>query len=579
MNGEILSILHIRNRLISSHSDGTIKVWDTGKRAPRLIQETREHSKAVTCLYVPPSCDKLYSGSLDKTIRVWSIKQEEIHCIRVHDVKEAVLVLTANASVACYSSQGNGVKVYNWSSVPKHVNFNRQVKCLALEGDKLYCGCSGYSIQEVDLRTYTSSTFYSGTKKLLGKQTIYSVQIHNGILFAGGSSVDGIAGKDLCQLVWTFSTRLITSLASDADGQKLFAATSEGKLKKKTYSIPTCLEFGLRRLMGSSNGGQCVSYVQISLMKRTCVIMRASDDLFGPEDESFRPYTGGKEKSCKNSLADWNSRDPARLLSLIIELRDAYKAYQRKRIEEIDDDRLKFEISTMLAREGIEMYMSSVLDKPEEVKFAVPLLDMDLNKLVAGSTWKHPQKIYLQVIFPVGKKYSTAPPPPRLKLVSSAELKALFSIEDFRLPPWVDGMCTAEYLLTLEEMLESQIKDAVSSVETRRKFIMALATHFGRPIEADPVFCRRATFLASAGVFTFLVHLSFSLQFPKYQPTLILQSSQHFNSQGVPIKSPNLTEYPWSPRWEPSEMADRISDFLADECLNFKKHCNQLNQQ
>lgn len=26
MNGEILSMIHIRNRLISSHSDGTIKV-------------------------------------------------------------------------------------------------------------------------------------------------------------------------------------------------------------------------------------------------------------------------------------------------------------------------------------------------------------------------------------------------------------------------------------------------------------------------------------------------------------------------------------------------------------------------
>ncbi|KAK6115202.1 hypothetical protein DH2020_007471 [Rehmannia glutinosa] len=147
MNGEILSMLHIRNRLISSHSDGTIKVWDTGKRVPRLIQEAREHSKAVTCLYVPPSLDKLYSGSLDKTIRVWSIKQEEIHCIQVHDVKEAVLVLTANASVACFSSQANGVKVYNWSGVPRNINFSKQVKCLMMDGDKLYCGCSGYAIQ------------------------------------------------------------------------------------------------------------------------------------------------------------------------------------------------------------------------------------------------------------------------------------------------------------------------------------------------------------------------------------------------------------------------------------------------
>ncbi|KAL3845328.1 hypothetical protein ACJIZ3_002731 [Penstemon smallii] len=283
MNGEILSMLHIGNRLISSHSDGTIKVWETGKRAPRLIQEAREHSKAVTCLYVPPSCDKLYTGSLDKTIRIWSIKQEEIHCVQVHDVKEAVLALTANTNVVCFSSQGSGVKVYNWSGAPKHVNFNKQVKCLALAGDKLYCGCSSYSIQEVDLRTNTTSTFYSGAKKLLGKQTIYSLEVQNGLLFAGGSSVDGTAGKvfklssktivgslstglDIQQMtvnndfiftatksgiieVWlkdkvtkiayikmgSGGNARTMCIASDTEGQKLFAGTPEGKLQ--TWSL------------------------------------------------------------------------------------------------------------------------------------------------------------------------------------------------------------------------------------------------------------------------------------------------------------------------------------------------------
>ncbi|KAL0351757.1 UNVERIFIED_CONTAM: hypothetical protein Scaly_1564400 [Sesamum calycinum] len=313
----------------------------------------------------------------------------------------------------------------------------------------------------------------------------------------------------------------------------------------------------------------CLDYIKWDVIYNAMYPLAAPDIIFGPEDESFHPVYGSNGKSRKSSLADWNSKDPARLLSLIIELRDAYIAYQRRRIEEVDDDRLKFEISTMLSREGIEMYMTSGADKPEEVKFAVPLLDMELNKLVAGSTWRHPQKIYLQVVFPVGKKQST-PPPPRLKLVSSAELKAIFSIEDFRLPPWLDGMCTAEYLPTLEEMLEAQIKDAVLSVETRRKFITALVPLFGRPIEADP-----PHFICSvlAGPF------SLSLQFPKHQPGLTLQSSQHFNSNGMPVKSPNLAEYPWSPRWEPSEMADRIFDFLTEECLNFKKYCNQLNQQ
>ncbi|KAG5543008.1 hypothetical protein RHGRI_015935 [Rhododendron griersonianum] len=284
-NGEVLCLLHVKGRIISSHSDGTIKVWDAGTRVPQLLQEVREHIKAVTCLYVSSSGDKMYSGSMDKTIRVWAIKQEAIHCFQIHDVKDAVLELTANSNFACFSTQGTGVKIYNWAGVPKHINFNRNVKSLAMTNTKLYCGCTGYSIQEVDLSTYTSTVFYAGAKKLLGKQNIHSLRIHNGLLFAGGSSVDGIAGKvfslstkatigslstalDIhCMAVnndfiftaskWGFIevwlkervTRFayikmpgggnarITSLASDSNGEMLFAGSSEGKIQVRTLAI------------------------------------------------------------------------------------------------------------------------------------------------------------------------------------------------------------------------------------------------------------------------------------------------------------------------------------------------------
>jgi hypothetical protein len=43
-------------------------------------------------------------------LQVWAIKPEEIHCIQVHDVKEAVYDLTANSNVACYVTHGTGVK-------------------------------------------------------------------------------------------------------------------------------------------------------------------------------------------------------------------------------------------------------------------------------------------------------------------------------------------------------------------------------------------------------------------------------------------------------------------------------------
>lgn len=341
-----------------------------------------------------------------------------------------------------------------------------------------------------------------------------------------------------------------------------------GILDRFTLAIPYCLDFLKWDIIYDSESP-----------------FSAPDVIFGAEDETFHPFLltggegGGYLKSPKNCLTDWNSKDPTRLLFLVQQLRDQYMSYQWARVGEVDDDRLKFEISTIFSREGIEMHLISGTEKPEEVKFAVPLMDMDINKKVPGCPWRHPQKIYLQVIYPVGKKYGPTPSAPRLKLISTPELKALFSIEDVKLPSWVDGMCMAEYLPHLEESLEKQVLEAISLIDIRRRFIEALALPFGRPLEADPVFCRRATVLAASGVFTFMVHLFIPTQFPRQQPVLMLQSSQHFNSQGVPIKSHHLTEYPWSPRWELLLMAERIFEFLVDEALNFKRYCNEAQLQ
>ncbi|KAF7817648.1 BRCA1-A complex subunit BRE [Senna tora] len=324
----------------------------------------------------------------------------------------------------------------------------------------------------------------------------------------------------------------------------------------------------------------CLEYIRWDVIYNVESPTAAPDVIFGPEDEDFHPFhmefAEGQLglKSSNKCLSDWNNKDPTRLLALIQYLRDQYVSYQRKRVGEVDDDRLKFEISTIFSREGIEMHMSSGAEKPEEVKFAVPLMDMNINDMVPGCPWRQTQKIFLQVIYPVGRKYMSAPSAPRLKLVSTPELKDLFSIEDVKLPAWLDGMCLAEYLPHLEESLVKQVKEAVSLIDIRRNFIEALACQFGRPLEADPVFCRKATVLSASGVFTFLVHFLIPTQFPKQQPSLLLQSSQHFNSQRAPIKSRPLNDYPWSPRWETSLMAERIFEFLAEEALNFKRQLN-----
>lgn len=40
---------------------------------------------------------------------------------------------------------------------------------------------------------------------------------------------------------------------------------------------------------------------------------------------------------------------------------------------------------------------------------------------------------------------------------------------------------------------------------------------------------------------------------------------QHFDARGRPIMSRPYTEYPWSPRWEPSQMAQRIL-YVSSSC-------------
>ncbi|CAN6215626.1 unnamed protein product [Urochloa humidicola] len=329
----------------------------------------------------------------------------------------------------------------------------------------------------------------------------------------------------------------------------------------------------------------CLDYAHWDFVYNALSPKVAPDVVFGPDDEGFQPLVdyaeaGNGDKSC---LACWDCRDPSGLLALVHELRELYIEYHKKQVSDLDDARVAFELDTVLSKEGIEVCMVPSADRPTEVKFAVPLLDADFDfaKLVQGCPWRLPQKIHLQVIFPISRSssYSSVPSAPRLKLISTPDLKSLFSVDDVKLPQWLSGMCLAEYLPVLEESLNVLAVEASASIGSRRRFIEALAPTFGRPIEADPIFCRRATVLSISGVFTFLVYFAIPLQFPKQQPVITLQSSQHCNADGTPITSPPMNDYPWSPRWDHTEMVERIYDFLTDECQNFKKFCSDAITQ
>jgi hypothetical protein len=67
---------------------------------------------------------------------------------------------------------------------------------MALLHGKLFCGCNDGSIQEVDLATGTLAVIQAGNKRILGKSNpVYCLQLHDGLLYTGGASLDGASVK------------------------------------------------------------------------------------------------------------------------------------------------------------------------------------------------------------------------------------------------------------------------------------------------------------------------------------------------------------------------------------------------
>ncbi|KAL6224049.1 hypothetical protein ACLB2K_002905 [Fragaria x ananassa] len=222
-NGEVLSVVCFKDKIFSGHSDGTIKVW-TGKGSIlHLIQETQEHTKAVSSLAILQSKEILYSGSLDKTTRAWSISNEGIQCVEVHDMKDQVHNLAVTNSFSCFIPQSNGIKAHSWNGGSKMLNSGKSVKCFALVNGKIFCGCHDSTVQEIDLVTGTLSTIQTGSRKLLGKSNpIHCIQYHSGMIYAAGSSLDGSAVK-----IWSAANFSLVGSLSTTLEVRAMALSSE----------------------------------------------------------------------------------------------------------------------------------------------------------------------------------------------------------------------------------------------------------------------------------------------------------------------------------------------------------------
>ncbi|CAD6240689.1 unnamed protein product [Miscanthus lutarioriparius] len=258
-NGEVTSVVYLKNYIFSGHSDGTLKVWEGSESILRLVHEAQEHAKAITSLSVLHSEEKLYSGSLDRSIRVWQFRDGVLRCVEVHDTRDPVQSLAVASAVACFVPQGAGVKVLSWNSGnSKLLNPNKYVRSMALVQGKLFCGCNDGSIQEIDLASGTLGVIQSGSKRILGKASpVYALQVHDGLLYTGSTpSSSSVDGGGTSVKVWSCANYgLVGSMATAAEARSLVVSADLVYVASRTAAVEIWSREKLARIGTLQAGG------------------------------------------------------------------------------------------------------------------------------------------------------------------------------------------------------------------------------------------------------------------------------------------------------------------------------------
>eukprot|EP01018_Ginkgo_biloba_P028392 Gb_19331 [translate_table: standard] len=209
-NGEVRNLVQSKDLIFSGHSDGTLKVWDARTGMPTLIQEIKDHAKSVTCLAVSITKNKLYSGSLDRTIRVYDIDSKSVSFVADYNLKEAPRGLSVSSHMTCSIRQGNGIQVEFEDKLPKLLSYNKKVESLVIEGGSIFCGCMDGSVEQIDPNEDSTITIQAGSRCFWEKKRkIYALKAFKGELYSAGSPIDGFALK-----IWNIEDKTLKGTVS-----------------------------------------------------------------------------------------------------------------------------------------------------------------------------------------------------------------------------------------------------------------------------------------------------------------------------------------------------------------------------
>jgi serine/threonine protein kinase len=154
--------VHDNEKIFFSGSvDKSVKIWDLETRSRRFLRSLDGHENAVTSLFFDRQTDKLLSASLDTTVRLWDIEKGVTTAIlRGH--KKGVTVVRSPSN--CFVTVGGDGQMKFWDSRTslciKTIELHQEeTTCLEVVGDTILTAATDGNVKEWSLKGELRSSF------------------------------------------------------------------------------------------------------------------------------------------------------------------------------------------------------------------------------------------------------------------------------------------------------------------------------------------------------------------------------------------------------------------------------------
>lgn len=186
------------NKLLSSSTDQTIKVWD--QTSGKLINTIEGHTDSV--LSIDVSGGKVVSGSEDNTIRVWSVKTGELlQMFEGHT--DNVLDVRFYGDKIISASWDDTIRVWDLREAKEVLQIKAdsgRLYCVRMHNDVIFSGSWDSKIRAWDLKSGENLKTITGHT-----DSVYSLELDNNLLFS--------CSFDKTLRMWTSSGKEIRSLS------------------------------------------------------------------------------------------------------------------------------------------------------------------------------------------------------------------------------------------------------------------------------------------------------------------------------------------------------------------------------